>query len=74
VAGIDKRNANGDGIARRIGRPTDDPKGLMIKTRVSESDMHKIKLCCERLKLTQAELIRQGIDKIFSELNFNIES
>ena len=51
-------------MSPRTGRPTDDPKILTIKFRVSEADKEKLAYCSDFYKITKAEVIRQGIDKM----------
>ncbi len=52
----------------RIGRPTDDPKTLSTRVRLSESDIEKLEFCSERLKLKKSEIIRMGIEKVYQEV------
>lgn len=49
----------------RTGRPTNDPKTLNTRIRLSEGDVKKLDCCCKVLNLTKAEVIRQGIDKMY---------
>ena len=55
-------------MSPRTGRPTDDPKHESIKIRVSENTLEKLDYCHQRTGLSRAEIIRQGIDKIYSQL------
>ena len=50
------------------GRPTDDPKNLSTRIRLSEKDIQKLNYCTKETGKTKAEIIRQGIDKVYSEL------
>ena len=52
----------------RTGRPTDDPKRLSTRIRLSESDIDKLKFCQSKTGKTKAEIIREGIDKVYQEL------
>jgi len=52
----------------RTGRPTDDPKNLSVRIRLSETDIEKLEFCSQKTGKTKAEIIREGIDKIYQEL------
>lgn len=49
----------------RTGRPTDSKKEARLQFRLSDSDIEKLDYCCKVLNLTKAEVIRQGIDKMY---------
>lgn len=51
----------------RTGRPTEDPKTLNTRIRLSEGDVQKLNYCCKVLGLTKAEVIRQGIDALYED-------
>ena len=53
---------------KKMGRPTDDPKPIRRCYRLSEGDMDKIKFCKEITGLTEAEIIRRGLDNLYKEL------
>lgn len=55
-------------MSPRTGRPTDDRKGEKIGIRLSESDLEKLEYCKEKTGLTRAEIIRQGIAKLYDRL------
>ncbi len=52
-------------MSPRTGRPTKDPKNLRLELRLSDSDAEKLDFCCKTLGMTKAEVIRQGIDKVY---------
>jgi len=52
-------------VSPRTGRPTKDPKNLRLELRLSDSDAEKLDFCCKTLGMTKAEVIRQGIDKVY---------
>ena len=55
-------------MSPRTGRPpSDNPKGLNTRIRLSESDNEKLDYCCEVLGLTKAAVIRAGIEKMYDE-------
>lgn len=55
----------GEYVSPRTGRPTKDPKNLRLELRLSDSDAEKLDFCCKTLGMTKAEVIRQGIDKVY---------
>ena len=55
-------------MSPQVGRPTDDPKNLNTRIRLSESDVEKLIYCTEKLGIKRAEAIRMGIDKVYEEL------
>lgn len=55
-------------MSPRTGRPTDDPKNLNTRIRLSESDVEKLNYCTEKMGLKKSEVIRIGINKVYEEL------
>ena len=51
------------------GRPTNDPKTLNTRIRLSQNDIDKLNYCCEKTGKLKSEIIRDGIDKVYNELN-----
>ena len=52
----------------KAGRPTTDPKTYRRGYRLSADDVEKLKYCSETLNISTTEVIRRGIDKVYSEL------
>lgn len=52
----------------QVGRPTDDPKILNTRIRLSENDIEKLNYCTERLGIKKAEVIRMGINRVYEDL------
>ncbi|MDO4282342.1 MAG: hypothetical protein Q4D02_01785 [Clostridia bacterium] len=52
-----------------MGRPTSDPKNLNTRIRLSETDVKKLNYCCKKTGKLKSEIIREGIDKVYTELN-----
>lgn len=50
------------------GRPTDNPKTLNTRIRLSEEDVKRLEYCAEKTGLTKAEIIRQGIKEVYEKL------
>lgn len=53
----------------RTGRPTDDPKSIPYKVRLSNGDIEKLDYCQKMLGLTKAEIIRQGIEEVYQKVH-----
>ncbi len=56
----------------RTGRPTDDPKRVSVRIRLSESDDEKLAYCANVTGRTKADIIREGIDKVYQEVKQEI--
>lgn len=54
-------------MSPRTGRPTNDPKTLNTRIRLSDSDLERLDYCCKALGLTKAEVIRQGIEAMYEK-------
>lgn len=52
-----------------MGRPTDNPKNVSVKFKADDETFKKLKECSEKLEVSRAEIIRQGIHKIHDDLN-----
>ena len=57
----------GDSLSPK-GRPTDDPKTLNTRIRLSEDDVQRLKYCVEMTGMKKSEIIRQGIKEIYDRL------
>lgn len=58
-------------MAPKMGRPTDDPKTLNTRIRLSPEDVRRLEYCAEKTGQTKAEIIRQGIRAVYDRLNEN---
>lgn len=52
----------------KMGRPTDDPKTLSTRIRLSEKDIARLDFCCKKTGKPKSEIIRMGISKVYEEL------
>ena len=50
------------------GRPTDEPKNLSTRIRLSQNDRDKLEYCCKKTGKKKSEIIRKGIDKVYNEI------
>lgn len=52
-----------------MGRPKSiNPKAKQITVRFDDETLHKLDECAKSLNETRVQVIRKGIDKVFSEL------
>ena len=54
--------------AKKIGRPTDNPKNIDIKIRFDKDTVDKLEKCSEKMQITRAEVVRRGVGKMYDEL------
>lgn len=54
-------------MSAKLGRPTDDPKNIRLELRLSDKDAEKLNFCSQKWKVSKAEVIRVGIDKVYQE-------
>lgn len=52
----------------RSGRPTDEPKILSTRIRLSEKDVEMLNFCSDKTGKKKSEIIRLGIKKVYEEL------
>lgn len=52
----------------RTGRPTNEPKNLSTRVRLSDVDVKRLEYCCNKTGLTKAEIIRKGIKTVYDGL------
>ena len=55
-------------MSPRTGRPTDNPKTLNTRIRMSKEDIDKLEYCCKKTGKLKSEIIREGIDRVYKEL------
>lgn len=55
-------------MSPRTGRPTTDPKKHETRIRMSDEDVRLLEICCEKTKMTKAEVIRQGIREVYNKI------
>ena len=48
--------------------PTGNARKVIVETRMSEDELKRLDYCCERTGRSRSEVIRTGIDKVYSEL------
>lgn len=50
------------------GRPTNNPKVLNTRIRLSEDDVKRLEYCHEKTGFTKSEIIRMGIQEVYNKL------
>lgn len=58
----------GEQMSPRTGRPTDEPKNLNTRVRLSNEDVSMLEFCCQHTGKKKSEIIRLGIKKVYDEL------
>ena len=53
---------------KKMGRPTDNPKNAFIKFRADDETIRKLKEASELLKVSQSEILRRGVHKMYDSL------
>ena len=53
---------------KKMGRPTDNPKRHDTRVRMSDEDVELLEYCCKATGKTKAEVIREGIRKVYDEV------
>lgn len=54
---------------KKMGRPTDNPKNVSIKFKADDETVQKLKECSQRMAVSQAEILRKGVRRIYDDLN-----
>lgn len=55
-------------MSPRTGRPTDNPKKLSTRVRLSQEDVDRLEYCAEKTGQSKADIIRQGIKSVYDRL------
>lgn len=53
---------------KKMGRPTENPKTIVKRARMSEEDVKKLRVCCEELNLSESDVLRMGIDEVYQKI------
>ena len=53
-----------------MGRPkSENPKATQITVRLDKESLRKLDTCAKQMNETRVQIIRRGIENVFSELN-----
>ena len=55
-------------LSSKLGKPTNDPKILNTRIRLSAADVERLEFCAEKTGLNKSDIIRIGIQKVYEEL------
>lgn len=58
----------GENMSPRTGRPTDNPKNLNTRIRLSDEDVSMLEYCCNETGMKKSEIMRLGIRKVYEEI------
>ncbi|WP_195984598.1 CopG family transcriptional regulator [Clostridium sp. D33t1_170424_F3] len=50
---------------KKLGRPTDNPKNIVLKIRLDEDSSKRLEECSMNMKISKAEVIRRGIKMMY---------
>ncbi len=53
---------------KKLGRPTNNPKDIVLKIRMDKNTNDKLIKCSEEMQAPKAEVVRQGIHKMYDGL------
>lgn len=53
---------------KKMGRPTKAPKTNGYRIRLTDKELQKLEECCVLTKLSKADVIRLGIDKVYESI------
>jgi len=51
-----------------MGRPTDNPKDISLKVLLDKDTSIKLDECSKTLQVSKAEVMRRGVDEMYSKL------
>lgn len=59
-------------MSPRTGRPPkEDSRENQYRLRMSNDELHKLEVCCQKTGLSKAEVIRQGIELVYKKYQNN---
>ena len=53
---------------KKLGRPTENPKDIVLKIRLDHDTSDKLEECSQAMEVSKAEVVRQGIHKMHDDL------
>lgn len=54
--------------AKKLGRPTDNPKNITMKIRFDQDTFDKLEECSKVINVSRAEVVRRGVQKMHEGL------
>ena len=55
-------------MAKKIGRPTENPAVNQLRIRLTNDELLMLKECCEITGKSKTDIVRQGIQNIYLEI------
>lgn len=56
-------------MSPRMGRPpVDNPKSQQYRIRLTEEEVRKLEYCCKQTGKTKADVLREGLERIYNEV------
>lgn len=56
---------------KKMGRPTDNPKTIVKRARMSEDDIKKLQICCKILGISESDVLRMGVNEVYQKIKNN---
>ena len=53
---------------KKMGRPTDNPKNIMVRVRMDNETIKKLDVCVKITNSNRSEIIRQSIERLYDDL------
>ena len=55
-------------MAKKMGRPTENPAVNQLRIRLTDSELGELEKCCELSGKSKTDIVRQGIRAIYEDL------
>lgn len=52
---------------KKMGRPTDSPKIVVKRARISVEEAEKLKSCAQKLKKSESDILRLGVEEVYQK-------
>jgi hypothetical protein len=56
---------------KKMGRPTENPKNIQTRIRMTEEQAKKLEFCAKEKNITKTDVIILGIEKVYQEILSN---
>lgn len=53
---------------KKMGRPTEEPKTIVKRARMSENDARKLTECSNALGVSESDVLRLGIEEVYQKI------
>lgn len=55
-------------MGTKIGRPTDNPRNVQMRIRLTKDESKKLRFCAENLNKTMTDIVVLGIEKVYANI------